>query len=208
MITVAIAHRPGPAQTALHDAALPWWRRNGFDPVIVDSPGRRWNAAAARNRAVLEHGEPGRLMMVVDYGVRPMNPGPLSSALAAAVEQPDRLHIGFADTQVCRIGTNAPVRRVWEHPAGILIVDPAVWWKAGGQDERFGSDWEACIAFTIAHETLLKVSPVWALGTAVDFRTDRRAPLRESVLLGEYREKHSRIQKMRALLVGANGGQA
>jgi len=49
---------------------------------------------------------------------------------------------------------------------------------------------------------------VWALGSSIDFRTSRVAPLRGSGLLGEYWGAAGKVTKMRALVKDANGGAA
>jgi hypothetical protein len=158
-VVVTIPWRETPERKVAYDFVVAWYRQQLPDAPLVaaDSGHDPFSRAASRNLCVRLAEDNGADVVVVNDADTVPDPAALRAAIDAA---PDgRLHFGLDRMKYLTVDETAEVyagRPIWldgnAHDSSVLVLTPAAWWAAGGQDERFcgwgGEDGAFCSAAT------------------------------------------------------------
>lgn len=174
-VVIAIPWRATPDRQRAFDFVVDWYRNHLPYPIVTaDSGPGAFSRARARNQCVRK-AEGADVVVINDADTVP-NLAAVKEAIHAA---PDGLlHFGLDRmAYLDQEQSEAVYRGDWPdiagepHDSSVVVIRPASYWEAGGQDERFTGYGGEDNAFTAACTALLG-EPVWHAGTALSLWHD------------------------------------
>lgn len=167
-VAVVIPWRPGTPERNAHHEYVGDRLRQLLPDVIhldVDSGHTPFSRAGSRNEGVRQAQAAGADVVVICDADTLPEPDPLHAAIDAATDGvlhlPYTWYRGLSETGTTQYLTgwaSADCLTDLEHEwatGGVLVVQPASWWAAGGMDERFQGYGFEDVAFRLAADALL-----------------------------------------------------